>query len=54
MAGIAPVFVLLAVFIWLGVSPRPADRWTWVWLLVSIVAVIILDFYGIFPGYRSS
>lgn len=53
MAGITPVLMLLAVFIWLGVSPRSSSRWTWLWLSVLIVAVMILDYTGIIPGSGS-
>lgn len=53
MAGLAPVLMLLAVFVWLGVSPRSSDRWVWLWLLVLIVVVIFLDYHGIIPGSGS-
>ena len=53
MVGLSPVLLLLAVFIWLGVSPRSSVRRTWLWLLVLIVAIIILDYASILPGTGS-
>lgn len=53
MAGLSPVLLLLAMFIWLGVSPRSSARRTWFWLLVLIVAIIVVDYAGILPGTGS-
>ena len=49
MAGLSPVLLLLAVFIWLVVSPRSSVQRTWLWLLVLIVAIITLGYAGILP-----